>query len=49
MPFSDLPTGARLFYEDVGQGTPVILLHGMFGTARHHLTADYRESDIVSA
>ncbi|MBZ0302948.1 MAG: alpha/beta hydrolase [Anaerolineae bacterium] len=37
MPFADLRTGARLHYEDQGSGTPVIVLHGMLGTARAHL------------
>jgi valacyclovir hydrolase len=37
MPFAALPTGATLFYEDLGEGTPVILLHGWMGTARDHL------------
>src|SRR5437762_3015510 len=26
--------GVRLHYEDVGQGTPVLLLHNAFGTGR---------------
>ena len=34
MPFVDLATGARFHYEDVGQGVPVVALHGRFGTAR---------------
>ncbi len=34
MPFVDLATGARFHYEDVGQGVPVVVLHGRFGTAR---------------
>lgn len=37
MPFADLPTGARLFYEDVGTGEPLIAIHGMLGTARKDL------------
>jgi len=37
MPFAELPTGATLFYEDEGEGTPIILLHGWMGTARDHL------------
>ena len=32
MPFVDIATGARLHYEDVGSGEPVIVLHGRFGT-----------------
>ncbi|MCC6614325.1 MAG: alpha/beta hydrolase [Anaerolineae bacterium] len=49
MPFVEITTGARLHYEDVGQGEPLIALHGMLGTARKHLShvmdhlsADYR-------
>ena len=34
MPFCDIATGARLHYEDVGQGEPLILLHGLLGTAK---------------
>ncbi len=40
MPIADLPTGAALHYEDMGPASvqvPVILLHGMLGTARIHL------------
>jgi valacyclovir hydrolase len=37
MPFADLPTGARLFYEDVGTGEPLIAIHGRLGTARTDL------------
>ena len=40
MPLVDLPTGAVLHYEDIGPASdeaPVILLHGMLGTARLHL------------
>jgi len=37
MPFSDISTGARLHYEDVGQGEPLILLHGLLGTAKRDL------------
>lgn len=33
MPFADIATGARLHYEDVGSGFPLIALHGRFGTA----------------
>jgi valacyclovir hydrolase len=49
MPFVDISTGARLFYEDEGAGTPLIGLHGRFGTGRvdlgriiDWLSADYR-------
>ena len=40
MPLVDLPTGARLRFEALGpasEAAPVILLHGMLGTARLHL------------
>ncbi len=40
MPLARLSTGAALHYEDTlpdGDRTPVILLHGMLGTARIHL------------
>jgi valacyclovir hydrolase len=39
MPFVDLPTNARLYYEDVGRGVPVIAVHGRLGTGRDHLGA----------
>jgi len=49
MPYAETHTGARRHYEDTGSGTPVIVLHGMLGTARYHLSrvidwlsADYR-------
>jgi valacyclovir hydrolase len=34
MPFADISTGARLYYDDLGAGDPVIAVHGRFGTAR---------------
>lgn len=34
--FVDVSTGARLHYEEIGQGEPLILLHGLLGTARLH-------------
>lgn len=34
MPFADIATGARLHYEDVGSGEPLIAIHGMLGTGR---------------
>ena len=40
MPIADLHTGAALHYEDLGPASdqvPVILIHGMLGTARLHL------------
>lgn len=37
MPFIELPTGARLHYQDEGQGEPLIALHGMLGTPQSHL------------
>ena len=47
MPFVEIETGARLHYEDVGQGEPLIALHGMLGTARGHLSQviDYLSAD----
>jgi valacyclovir hydrolase len=49
VPFIELTTGARLFYEDVGQGEPLLAIHGFLGTGRKHLdsvidwlSADYR-------
>ncbi|MDE2853638.1 MAG: alpha/beta fold hydrolase [Chloroflexota bacterium] len=40
MPIADLPTGASLHYEDMrpeSEQLPVILIHGMMGTARLHM------------
>ncbi len=40
MPIAELRTGAKLHYEDMGPASvqiPVILIHGMLGTARIHL------------
>lgn len=40
MPLIDIQTGARLHYEDSASASdrvPVILIHGMLGTARGHL------------
>ncbi len=34
MPFIEIATGARLHYEDIGQGEPLILIHGLLGTAQ---------------
>lgn len=39
MPTLKLSTGARLHYEEAGQGTPLIALHGLAGTARDDLGA----------
>lgn len=36
MPFAELATGARLHYDDAGRGEPLILLHGLLGTAALH-------------
>jgi valacyclovir hydrolase len=36
MPFAETSTGARLFYEDRGQGDPFILVHGLIGSAAEH-------------
>lgn len=37
MPFVELSTGARLFYEDLGQGAPLLAIHGFLGTGRKDL------------
>jgi valacyclovir hydrolase len=37
MPFADIATNARLYYEDAGQGEPIIAVHGWIGTGRDHL------------
>jgi valacyclovir hydrolase len=49
MPFATVRTGAVLHYEDLGSGPPVVVVHGMLGTARvdlgrvmDWLSADYR-------
>lgn len=49
MPFVELATGAGLDYEDLGQGDPLIVVHGRLGTAAldlgqvmDWLKADYR-------
>jgi valacyclovir hydrolase len=34
MPFAELPTGARLYYDESGAGETVIAIHGMLGTGR---------------
>jgi valacyclovir hydrolase len=34
MPFAELSTGARLYYDDLGSGDPVIAIHGWLGTAQ---------------
>ncbi|MEO8611073.1 MAG: alpha/beta hydrolase [Chloroflexota bacterium] len=36
MPYADIATGARLFYEDRGTGEPIILVHGFIGSAAEH-------------
>ncbi len=48
MPFIDIASGVRLHYEEVGQGEPLILVHGLLGSAADHfaqvmawLKADY--------
>ncbi|MDZ4767049.1 MAG: alpha/beta hydrolase [Chloroflexota bacterium] len=40
MPFIDTVTGARLFYEEAGDpnAPPFIVLHGLMGTGRAHLS-----------
>ncbi|MFZ4814696.1 MAG: alpha/beta fold hydrolase [Phototrophicaceae bacterium] len=37
MPYADLSTGVRLYYDDVGSGPTLIALHGWLGTGRLHL------------
>lgn len=37
MPFSEIATGARLYYDDMGQGEPLIAVHGLLGTAQNDL------------
>ncbi len=37
MTFIDISTGARLHYDEVGSGQPLILLHGLLGTAQRDL------------
>lgn len=36
MPYAEI-RGQRLWYEDIGQGDALVLLHGFTGTARQHL------------
>jgi valacyclovir hydrolase len=36
VPYADLATGATLHYVDEGSGPPVLLIHGMMGTAETH-------------
>lgn len=38
MPFANTATGARLFYEERGQGEPLLLVHGLLGTAALHFS-----------
>lgn len=38
MPIQEIDTGAQLHYLDVGQGEPLILLHGLLGTASLHFS-----------
>lgn len=47
MPFVDIPTGARLHYEERGQGEPLLLIHGMLGTPQIHFARvmDWLEPD----
>ena len=39
MPFQEIGTGATLFYEDVGQGEPLLLIHGLLGSAELHFSS----------
>ncbi|HEX2906232.1 MAG TPA: alpha/beta hydrolase [Phototrophicaceae bacterium] len=34
MPFADIATGAQLYYDERGQGAPLLLVHGLLGTAQ---------------
>ena len=36
MPYADIATGARLFYEERGQSEPFMLVHGLLGSAVEH-------------
>ncbi|MBI5666987.1 MAG: alpha/beta hydrolase [Chloroflexi bacterium] len=47
MPFAEITTGARLHYEERGQGNPLLLLPGMLGTAQLHFARvmDWLEAD----
>jgi valacyclovir hydrolase len=40
MPFADLTTGARLYYDEAGDldAAPYLVLHGLMGTGRAHLS-----------
>ena len=46
--FHELPDGASIAYDDVGEGTPIVLLHGVLGSRRffsrtiEDLAADHR-------
>lgn len=49
MPFAEIATGARLYYEERGSGTPLLLIHGLMDVPRVHypklldwLSAGYR-------
>ncbi len=37
MAFSETSTGAKIYYDDIGEGYPVIAIHGWLGTAQTHL------------
>jgi valacyclovir hydrolase len=36
MPYADLSTGVRLYYTEAGQGEPLLLAHGLLGSAEVH-------------
>ena len=36
MPFQDIATGAKLYYDEVGTGEPLLLIHGLLGSAELH-------------
>ncbi|MEZ4667125.1 MAG: alpha/beta hydrolase [Anaerolineae bacterium] len=49
MPFCDISTGATLYFDEAGQGVPLLLVHGLLGSGERHfkqviewLKADYR-------
>lgn len=49
MPFADVATGARLYYEERGSGQPLLLIHGLMDVPAVHyaslldwLSANYR-------
>jgi valacyclovir hydrolase len=47
MPYAETTTSARLYYEERGAGEPLLLLHGLLGTAALHFprVMDWLEAD----